>query len=100
MKTATVVTLLGCVALTAFSRQYWSSTKIADKVHSAAIPFALEDVRLLDGPYRDAMIRDEQYLLSLDQDRLLHNFRVTAGLPSTEQTLGGWESPNTGRRVH
>ncbi|HTI36872.1 MAG TPA: beta-L-arabinofuranosidase domain-containing protein [Vicinamibacterales bacterium] len=100
MKTATVVTLLGCVALTAFSRQYWSSTKIADKVTSAAIPFALEDVRLLDGPYRDAMIRDEQYLLSLDQDRLLHNFRVTAELPSNAQPLGGWESPDTELRGH
>ena len=65
-----------------------------------AVPFALEDVRLLDGPYRDAMIRDQQYLLSLDQNRLLHNFRVTAGLPSDAQPLGGWEAPDTELRGH
>ena len=45
------------------------------------MPFRLDEVRLLDGPFKDAMIRDQQYLLSLDVDRLLHNFRVTAGLP-------------------
>ncbi len=71
-----------------------------DKVPSKAVPFKLEDVRLLDGPYRDAMIRDEEYLLSLDQDRLLHNFRVTAGLPSSAQPLGGWEAPDVELRGH
>ena len=30
------------------------------------MPFRLEDVRLLEGPFRDAMIRDQEYLLSLD----------------------------------
>jgi hypothetical protein len=45
-----------------------------------AEPFPLESVRLLDGPFRDAMLRDKAYLLILDPDRLLHNFRVTAGL--------------------
>ena len=100
MKTFAAVALLGCVAMTAFARQYWMPVRIADKVAPKAVPFALEDVRLLDGPYRDAMIRDEQYLLSLDQDRLLHNFRVTAGLPSNAQPLGGWESPDTELRGH
>ena len=101
MKTFTALVLLLCAAMTASTRQYWSpATKVADTVTPKAVPFALEDVRLLDGPYRDAMIRDEQYLLSLDQDRLLHNFRVTAGLPSTAQPLGGWESPDTELRGH
>jgi uncharacterized protein len=100
MKTLTALTLLGCIALTAFARQYWSATKMQDKVTPKAAPFALEDVRLLDGPYRDAMIRDQRYLLSLDQDRLLHNFRVTAGLPSHAQPLGGWEAPDTELRGH
>jgi DUF1680 family protein len=100
MKTFTALTFLGCVVvLTAFAREYRVS-KVADKVAPKAVPFALEDVRLLDGPYRDAMIRDQQYLLSLDQDRLLHNFRITAGLPSNAQPLGGWESPDTELRGH
>ena len=62
--------------------------------------FDLKDVRLLDGPFKDAMLRDQQYLLALDQDRLLHNFRVTAGLPSTAAPLGGWEAPDVELRGH
>ena len=46
------------------------------------------------------MIRDQQYLLSLDVDRLLHNFRVTAGLRSTATPLGGWEAPDVELRGH
>jgi len=65
-----------------------------------AQPFDLKDVRLLDGPFRDAMLRDKAYLLSLDPDRLLRNFRVTAGLPSSAEPLGGWEKPNCELRGH
>jgi DUF1680 family protein len=65
-----------------------------------AVPFSLTDVRLLDGPFRHAMELDRQYLLSLDVDRLLHNFRVNAGLPSTAEPLGGWEEPKGELRGH
>jgi DUF1680 family protein len=54
--------------------------------------FALSDVRLLAGPFRDAQERDARYLLSLEPDRLLHNFRVNAGLPPKAPVYGGWES--------
>jgi hypothetical protein len=65
-----------------------------------AEPFPLSQVRLLDGPFHDAMLRDENYLLSLDTDRLLLNFRVNANLPSTAQPYGGWEDPNCELRGH
>lgn len=65
-----------------------------------ARPFPLTDVRLLDGPFRDAMLRDQEYLLSLDPDRLLHNFRVNVHLPSEAKPLGGWEDPNCELRGH
>ncbi len=65
-----------------------------------AEPFALSDVRLLDGPFREAMNRDAKYLLSLDADRLLHTFRANAGLPSDAKPLGGWESPKVELRGH
>ena len=64
------------------------------------VPFDLSQVRLLDGPFQQAQQRDLKYLLSLDPDRLLHNFRVTAGLPSSAKPLGGWESPNCELRGH
>ncbi|HEY3383707.1 MAG TPA: beta-L-arabinofuranosidase domain-containing protein [Vicinamibacterales bacterium] len=72
----------------------------ADIVAYRAEPFPLQDVRLLDGPFREAMLRDQRYLLDLDPDRLLHNFRVNAGLPSTAQPLGGWEAPDVELRGH
>ncbi len=53
--------------------------------------FSLPDVRLLDGPFKDTMERDRQYLLSLEPDRLLHGFRVTAGLPAPGRAYTGWE---------
>ncbi|HEY8938291.1 MAG TPA: beta-L-arabinofuranosidase domain-containing protein [Cyclobacteriaceae bacterium] len=40
------------------------------------------------------------YLVSLDPDRLLHNFRINAGLSSNAQPLEGWEAPYIGLRGH
>jgi hypothetical protein len=74
--------------------------KVADKIRPLAWPFPLQDVRLLDGPFRDAMLLDQKYLLDLDPDRLLHNFRVSAGLPSSAAPLGGWEAPDVELRGH
>jgi len=62
--------------------------------------FGLNEVRLLEGPFKTAQERDRQYLHALDADRLLHNFRVNAGLPSTAEPLGGWESPGCELRGH
>jgi DUF1680 family protein len=39
-------------------------------------------------------------LHQFDPERLLHNFRVNAGLPSSAQALEGWESPGCGLRGH
>ena len=57
-----------------------------------AQPFPLSQVRLLDGPFRDAMLRDGNYLLSLEPDRLLSWFRKEAGLQPKGEVYGGWES--------
>lgn len=73
---------------------------VANAVSLAARPFPLQDVRLLEGPFREAMLRDQKYLLDLDPDRLLHNFRVNAGLPSRAKPLGGWEAPDVELRGH
>ena len=62
--------------------------------------FDLAQVRLLDSPFKEAQELDRQYLLSLDPDRLLLMFRVTAGIDSYVPALGGWESPGSGLRGH
>ncbi len=65
-----------------------------------AYPFDSWQVRLTDGPFREAMERDLKYLLSLEPDRLLHSFRITAGLPSSATPYGGWEAPEVELRGH
>ena len=72
----------------------------AAPVPPAAQAFPLRDVRILDGPFRDAQQRDLAYLLSLDPDRLLHTFRLNAGLPTTAKPYGGWEAPSVELRGH
>src|SRR4051812_25703084 len=54
--------------------------------------FALGEVELLDSPFKQAMQRNADYLLSLDADRLLHNVRKYAGLQPKGELYGGWES--------
>jgi len=63
-------------------------------------PFPLKDVRLLDGPFKANQERDRVYLHSLESDRLLHNFRINAQLPSDAEPLGGWEKPDVELRGH
>lgn len=59
---------------------------------SKLLAFSLHDVRLLDSPFLDAQKRDLAYLVSLQPDRMLHNFRVNAGLEPKAPVYGGWES--------
>jgi DUF1680 family protein len=51
----------------------------------------MTQVRLGDGPFKDAQETNRKFLLRSPADRLLHNFRVNAGLPSSAEPLGGWE---------
>jgi hypothetical protein len=57
----------------------------------AAHPFPLGSVQLLESPFKSAMERNATYLLSLEPDRLLHNFRQYAGLAPRAESYGGWE---------
>ncbi|HEY5909180.1 MAG TPA: beta-L-arabinofuranosidase domain-containing protein [Verrucomicrobiae bacterium] len=77
-----------------------SAFKVRPKIELQAQAFDLRDVRLLEGPFKHAQDLDERYLLSLDVDRLLHTFRLNAGLPSAVQPLGGWEEPKSEVRGH
>jgi DUF1680 family protein len=63
-------------------------------------PFALKDVTLGPGPLQDARNWNRGYMMRLGNDRLLHNFYVTAGLPSQAVPLGGWEAPTSELRGH
>jgi hypothetical protein len=71
-----------------------------EKFAWSARPFPLKQVRLGEGPCQVAMQADQRYLHSLPTDRLLHTFRINAGLASSAQPLGGWEAPDCELRGH
>lgn len=64
------------------------------------IPFPSTSVTLLSSWIKQREDLNIKYLESLEPDRLLHNFRINAGLPSSVEPLEGWESPKIGIRGH
>ncbi len=63
----------------------------------AAEPFPMTQVRLLPSIFKDAQDWNRAYMQRLPEDRLVRNFMVNAGLPSSAQPLGGWEQDTAGR---
>ncbi|MET4895927.1 glycoside hydrolase family 127 protein [Sphingomonadaceae bacterium jetA1] len=61
-------------------------------VPAKAEPFPLAAVRLRPSLYATAVETNRRYLHRLDPDRLLHNFRLYAGLAPRAPIYGGWES--------
>lgn len=57
-----------------------------------ATPVPSRHVRLKPSPFADAMAANRRYLLSLDPERLLHNFYISAGLTAPAPVYRGWES--------
>lgn len=70
-----------------------------DMPHATAVS-TIDNTRLLQSWIKDREKLDLEFISNLNPDRLLHNFRITAGLPSTAEPLGGWESPTIGLRGH
>lgn len=56
-----------------------------------AVPFSPHDVRLRDGLFKTGQDIAVRYLLSLEPDRFLANFRKEAGLPPKAEHYPGWE---------
>lgn len=65
-----------------------------------AVPFPMNNVRLAPGIFSVAADANRRYLKTLPTDRLLHSFRLTAGLPSSAAPLGDWEKPDCELRGH
>ncbi|WLT30954.1 glycoside hydrolase family 127 protein [Geothrix sp. PMB-07] len=60
-------------------------------IADVARPLPLQSVRLTGGPLKHAQDLDAVYLLSLEPDRMLANFRKRAGLPPKAEPYGGWD---------
>jgi DUF1680 family protein len=65
-----------------------------------ARPFDLHNVRLRPGIQLTGLETNRKFMMGLEPDRLLHMFRVTSGVPSSAQPLGGWEAPDNELRGH
>ena len=63
-------------------------------------PFAAGQVQLREGPFKDAQTWNLAFIKRQSPDRLLHVFRVNAGIASSAKPLGGWESPDCELRGH
>ncbi|MBN6149739.1 glycoside hydrolase family 127 protein [Xanthomonas sp. AmX2] len=55
-------------------------------------PLPLASVRLRPSMFLDSLQTNRGYLLRLQADRLLHNFRLYAGLEPKAPVYGGWEA--------
>jgi uncharacterized protein len=64
------------------------------------LPFSPSEVVLNSSWIKEREALNTNYLHQIDPERLLYNFRVNAGLPSSAKPLEGWESPECGLRGH
>lgn len=60
--------------------------------------FNLQDIKLLDSPFKQAENLDKKYLLEMEADRLLAPFLREAGLNPKSESYSNWE--NTGLDGH
>lgn len=92
MKAIGSVLLLSGLAWAAFAGDPppWTATPARTSVQQLFPPGS---VRLLEGYFKTMQDADHAYLIRLEPDRLLAQFRVEAGLEPKAKPYGGWESP-------
>lgn len=88
------------VALLAFFQIHSFAQDMFNTGVEKAKPFSNMAVTLRPSWIKQREELNTRFLKSLEPDRLLHNFRVNAGLPSDAQPLEGWEAPKIGLRGH
>ena len=90
------------VARLGFSQAAGATTKAPAELLIAGpvMPFGMKQVRLLAREVATAADINQKYLDSLTTDRLLHSFRLTAGITSNATPYGGWEKPDCELRGH
>lgn len=97
----------GASAQSHYPGQHAGKFAIEDKLTPPLYSFDLQDIKLLDSRFRQNMEREQSWLLSIGVNRLLHSFRVNAGLYDNNEggydakgKLAGWESLDCELRGH
>lgn len=71
----------------------WNDSRVkVETLNLGSYAFNLSDVELLESPFKEAMQVTAAYLLKVEPDRLLSQFRSNAGLEPKGEIYGGWES--------
>lgn len=68
------------------------TTNGPEKIDFKVLPFEINEVKLLDGPFKHATDLNVQSLLNYEPDRFLAKFRIEAGLEPKAEHYEGWES--------
>lgn len=99
MKTLILTLFVGLLALPALAAAP-ARERVPSVVPPKAALFALNDVRLLPGPFLRAQETDRAYLLKLNPDSLLAGMRLSAGLKPKAAHYGGWDEGGSGTVGH
>ena len=95
------------LAQSVYPGQHEGKLKKENAIELKAESFDLRNVRLLPSRFRDNLLRDSAWMVSVSTERLLHSFRTNAGVYAgreggymTVKKLGGWESLDCELRGH
>jgi DUF1680 family protein len=104
IKLRTTLILFFSITFLAANAQYIGQDadklSVQAKAPVKAYSFKLQDVKLLDSRFKENMERNGSWLLRMDLQRLLHSWRVNAGIYSQARPLGGWEALDCDVRGH
>ena len=73
---------------------------VQSKIPVKAYSYKLQDVRLLDSRFKENMERDKSWLMRINLQRLLHSWRVNAGIKTKAKPYSGWEALDCELRGH
>ncbi len=98
---------IGMCAQSHYPGQHSGKLKLDDTKNVKVLGFDLQEVKLLDSPFKDNMMRESKWIMAISANRLLHSFRNNAGIYSgleggyfAVNKLGGWESLDCELRGH
>lgn len=96
-KSRWMISTLMLIMLAAGNNMAWAKVNMAmnkpgEQGKVKVYPFDLSQVRLLDSPFKHAMVMDGYYMMQLDPDRLLSAYRKNAGLKPKGKQYKGWET--------
>jgi uncharacterized protein len=87
--------------------QHADKFTVPDQLKPAVYSFDLKDIKLLNSRFRDNMVREQQWLLRISTQSLLHSFYTNAGMYDANEggydeikKYAGWESLDCELRGH